>query len=382
MCLLVLSGILVAGLWPFHAPKNEVSWLSSENGLWFGDYGSILSSREFAESESRDSPCSLEIWLQPAATFDSNEIVAFSPPENPLQFALAQSGDDLFLIRNLLDTRRRLKATHIAIDHVFHKGIGLLITVTSGTGGTTVYLNGIPVKATSQFTFTGRDFTGQLVIGNSPVQNNSWGGKLWGVGIYGRELTSAQVSQHYVAWTTNRRPELVQDEQPRAVYLFREHRGTVVHNQVESGPDLYIPENYFVLHQPLLEPFWKEFIPNWTFCENVLLNIGAFVPLGLFLCAYLSIAELSRPRLIAIIIGGVISLTIEVLQSQLPTRDSGTMDIITNTLGTVFGVVAYGYGAGDILLGKNELHTTALDSSEMCSQMSSSGKASLTQRSA
>src|SRR5580658_6456339 len=118
-CVLMLCGILVAGLWPFHAPRNAVSWLSNRNGLLFGDYGSILSAAEFRPSASQDGPCSLEIWLQPAATFDSNDIVAFSAEKNPVQFAVAQGGDDLFVIRNVVDQRQQLRSSHLTIDHAF-----------------------------------------------------------------------------------------------------------------------------------------------------------------------------------------------------------------------------------------------------------------------
>jgi len=62
ICGWVLCGILVAGLWPSHAPKNEVSWLSNRNGLLFGDDASILSSGEFKMMDSpQDGSYSLEI---------------------------------------------------------------------------------------------------------------------------------------------------------------------------------------------------------------------------------------------------------------------------------------------------------------------------------
>ena len=44
LCVSVLAGILVAGLWPFHAPRNDVAWLNDGNGLRFGRHGVMLSS--------------------------------------------------------------------------------------------------------------------------------------------------------------------------------------------------------------------------------------------------------------------------------------------------------------------------------------------------
>jgi VanZ family protein len=358
-CLSVLCGILVAGLWPFHAPRNAVSWLSNRNGLLFGDYGSILSAGEFRPSASPDGPCSLEIWLQPAETFDSNVIIAFSAQKNPVQFAVAQSGDDLFVIRNVLDSRQQLRWSHLAIDHVFRAGNKLLITITSGPRGTAVYLNGIMAKTSSKFTFSSKDLVGELVIGNSPVQNNTWGGQLWSLGIFDRDLTAAEVLHDYDSWTSDLGAQVVEKEGTRALYLFNEGEGGVVHNQVASEPDLRIPEQYFVLHQKFLEPFWKEFRPNWTFAQNVILNVVAFVPLGFLFCAYFSsVRALNRPRLLAIILGGAVSFTIEILQAYLPTRESGTLDIITNTIGTAGGAILYCSHFVQVLLTKTGLHTS------------------------
>lgn len=352
-CVSFLCGILVAGLWPFHAPKNAVSWLNGRNGLLFADYGTILSSHRFNVTGSENGPCSLEIWIQSAATFDSNNIIAFSTPQYPVQFAVAQSGDDLFVRHAVPDGQHRVGSAYIALDHVFRKDNKLLITITSGRQGAAVYLNGVLVKTSPQFALTSNDFTGELVFGNSPVQNNTWGGQLWGLGIFDRDLTAAQVLQHYDAWTKDQGVELIGEESTRALYLFNEHIGRVVHNQIASEPDLYIPEHYFVLHPKILEPPWKEFEPNWTFGRDVVLNVVAFIPLGFFFCAYFSSAGwINRPVLFTIILGGAVSLTIEILQAYLPTRDSGMTDIITNTSGTALGTGLYIWLAKQTWLGR------------------------------
>src|ERR1700735_3312633 len=66
LCASVLAGILIAGLWPFHAPKNEVNWVTSGTGLHFGTYGLILSSKASTLPGLRDATSfSLEIMLRP-----------------------------------------------------------------------------------------------------------------------------------------------------------------------------------------------------------------------------------------------------------------------------------------------------------------------------
>src|SRR5690348_15368413 len=81
ICLLVLCGILVVALWPFHAPKNEVGWLSEGNGLLFGKHGTIVSAGPFKTRASQDdNSCSLEIWLVPTRVDSEGMILAFYTP--------------------------------------------------------------------------------------------------------------------------------------------------------------------------------------------------------------------------------------------------------------------------------------------------------------
>ena len=340
LCAAVLVGIMTAGLWPFHAPKNQVSWLSNGNGLHFGEYGVILSPGASSFPDSKDqTPCSVEIWLQPDHSDIGGTILAFYKPENRIvAFSVHQSIDDLFFQRVIVYRQRPIKSKFY-IGHVFRKNNQVFVTITSSAQGTTVYLNGALVRTAPRFGLSSEDLASQLFVGNHPLVEDGWQGQLRGLAIYNRMLTEAQVLQHYNAWTTKQNAE-IKNEGPIALYQFNEGSGTIVHNQMNSETDLRIPEHFFVLHAPLLERPWDEFQPSWSYWKNVLINIAGFVPLGFFFCAYfVSVRRMNRAVFATIALGAAISLTIEVVQAFLPTRDSGMTDIITNTLGTSIGAM-------------------------------------------
>src|SRR5271168_2281391 len=89
ICVLVLVGILVAGLAPFGRPRNTVTWLGSENGLRIGRHGTLWSAGDFVVADAHgEASCSLEIWLQPDSTIAASTLLAFYTPQDPLQFLL------------------------------------------------------------------------------------------------------------------------------------------------------------------------------------------------------------------------------------------------------------------------------------------------------
>ena len=350
MCAAVLCGILVAGLWPFHAPKNRVTWLGTENGLRFADAGTLVSTGEFRLATPEESSCSIEVWVTPALRDDSNTLLAFYTPQNPVQLALQQSDTDLLLERDAGRGAHRTRAGALYVNEVFRSMRPVFMTVSSGPRGTAVYIDGVLAKSAPSFRITANDCTGRLIVATSPVGNDAWTGRLRGLAVYHHELTAAQVIRHYNTWTEKGRPDQTEEEHCAALYLFQEHGGNCVHSQVGPGPDLLIPERYQIVDQAFLTPFWEGFdLPD------IVENIAGFVPLGFLFYAWLSLkSSAKRTALTVTVLGGLISLTMEVLQAHLPTRQSDTMDIITNTFGTWVGVMLYHYVAARGFLAKRE----------------------------
>jgi hypothetical protein len=344
ICLLVLCGILVAGLWPFHAPRNEASWLAKGNGLLFGKYGAIVSASPFKDrARQRDKSCSLEMWLEPNRIDPGGMILAFYwPASGDIRFAVRQWRGGLVLEQE--SQGHFAKNDEIYVGDVFKSLSPVFVTVTSGDAGVATYVDGTLAKRFPSVAFLSRDLTGQLIVGNAPQARHNWPGQFKGLAVYDRELTAGEVSQHYANWTENRQTELADSEGIVALYPFNEGSGKVIRSQVASAPDLVIPERFFVLNKWFLEPFWKEYRSGWSYWKDVGINVVGFVPLGFFFCSYFSLVrKIEHPAPVTIAVGFLVSLAIEVLQAFLPTRDSGTTDLITNTFGTAFGVILYGW---------------------------------------
>lgn len=338
LCLCVLCGVLTAGLWPFFPPKNQVTWLPNQNGLSFGEYGTILSSANIWSTGSSQH-CTIELWLQPDLSFDSNTILDIYTPETPFCFRIRQSGDDLEIRKNYYGYSNR-NAPKVFVDHVFLRDRAVLITAVGDAKQTALYMDGQLVKIAPQFGLSSQDLRGQLIIGAAPVEDDRWSGQLLGLAIYKEALDPQRVAQNYRSWTHNWHP--IVDDRMFALYTFSERSGRIVHSEVSLGPDLVIPKRFVVVGQAFLLPPWKEFSGGWGYYKNVFINVVGFIPLGLFIRAYLSSYEDYRKgAIITIVIGFATSLTIEVLQAFIPTRQSGMTDLITNTFGTGLGVLLW-----------------------------------------
>jgi VanZ family protein len=341
VCLCVLGIILTAGLWPFHVPTNQVEWLKNEDGLQFGRLGSVVTSGAIRGNSPTYASATLEIWLEPAHVESGGTILSFDGSTHPGEpFSLHQKGNSFGIRLNNVDPQGVSRTALFYVDRVSQKN-PLFVTIVLDSQGASVYINGV-LAGGSWLSRTWNDLTGRIVLGNSPTADDSWAGKILGLAVYQRELTASQIAADYANWTSTGHPVPATDRDAAALYLFDERGGKVVHNRLDPATDFTIPAHYFVLHPGFLVAPWKAYHPTWSYWQDVGVNIAGFVPLGFCVVAYLSLTRaIKHPAATTVILGFFTSLSIELLQVLLPTRDSDITDLITNTLGTVIGVMVY-----------------------------------------
>ena len=121
LCLATVCAILVAGLWPFCAPVNEVSWVKQGNAIRFGEHGTALSSGRLDFVSHTGAACSLEIWVQPAQTWANGSILTFYGFSKSREFRLEQDYTDLVLRLGDEDVESKDGRQVLRIRNVFRK---------------------------------------------------------------------------------------------------------------------------------------------------------------------------------------------------------------------------------------------------------------------
>jgi glycopeptide antibiotics resistance protein len=118
---------------------------------------------------------------------------------------------------------------------------------------------------------------------------------------------------------------------------------SVIKDHAKGQPaDLVIPRRFKPYKRAFLEmPFSLKEI--WRNIGDILINLFGFIPFGFLLSESLNRRHWSMKSamFLSVMLGFIISLTIEILQAYLPTRDSSMSDLIANTVGSGIGSIAY-----------------------------------------
>jgi hypothetical protein len=354
ICLIILLILLVAGLWPFNfCAKNKVTWLENQNGVHFYGHGIIVGSDirgTGQKSPFPDKSITLEIWVRPLLEATNlPHILTLYDGKTPELFLVGQWKSHLVIRSRTEDRVARTQGKpyrEIGLQNGLLKNQDIFITITSGTGGTAVYVNGKWIRSYSNYNMLA-DVTERplrFILGNSSTGESFWSGNIMGFGVYKRVLTTAQVFKSYQTWTGKTPPLVSADGGCLGMYPFDERKGTTIHNETDVNDALVIPEIFKPVQRRILSPFLRGYQWNPSSVQDIIINVIGFIPFGFFFSALL-LKTTRRRRLltcVAVVILGVgISLAIELIQAYLPTRDSSLTDVVMNAIGVILGVVIY-----------------------------------------
>jgi len=352
VCILICAILLTAGLWPLDfKPENRVKWLPDENGIRFFGKGMIYSSNPFNSSKDRDvhGAVSIEFWAQPnpERNWGLPRILAFCDKQKTETFFIEQWRSELILrYEKITGTgREKRRYRQIGLPNAFSNDVKHFISVASGTAGTAFYLDGQLAKNYPDFILPSEniELSEYMVLGNSPSGQEYWSGDLFGLAFYNRYLTPSEISESYLSWKQNGYPYTNEDGLV-ALYLFNEGKGNLLKNHQGPAPDLEVPRSFRPLKRAILMLPWQDFRISPSYLDDVVINIAGFIPFGFFFAALLlNTARVDRRRayFLTLILGGTISLVIELTQAFLPTRNSNLRDLLCNIFGTALGIIVF-----------------------------------------
>ena len=337
----VLLATLTAGLWPFHAPGNDATLVQSDSAIRFSGEGTAISDGMLQFEGAARGPCTIELWLKPASAWKGGTPLDFYNRERQRDFAISQDGVDL-LLRSIERSNRGTRSERVLVVRNVFRRREFLLTLASDTDKLIVYIDGQLVLDAPGFYLSSDDLAAQLIVGNASRRNHGWAGEVKGLAIYGAELSASEGMQHVRQWSAYGGPGILPAQSPVAVFRFRGSGERVVSNDVPGGPQLILPQKYQTVDQLRFESAISELHYDDSYWDDAILNVLGFAPLGCVAALFWSMS-MSRGGavFVAILTGITTSFAIEYFQSYLPTRYSGTTDLITNSLGTLLGVGVY-----------------------------------------
>ena len=255
-----------------------------------------------------------------------------------LHWLIVMNGDDY-------DGRKGVGKIYVDLgtDHV----TPVWITIVSDARGTRVFLNGRWVKSNSNLHlfFPSEKGDARLVLGSSAYGRHAWQGEMRGLGFYDYALDDGAVRDRFEQWQSSGGAAGGRFEKdpalgPKIVYRFGGAADGPVANMAGEQYTLMIPERMRIFKREFLRvPDLK--VGGWAFFQDVIVNFMGFMPLGILLHLVLHRLGAVDPRWDGWVVVGVafvFSLTLEVAQAWIPSRDSSLQDLVLNTLGAGIGV--------------------------------------------
>lgn len=341
---LPLVSVTLIMLWAGLDPKgyrfrNEVEWIEGRAGVRFGRFGRIETghflSLERAAALNRDG-YALEVELDPAPDPHGGFRVLTSvhSGNDATQLIVAMWRSQL-IVMNGDDYNNKRRLPRVTADTSKLPKSPLLLTISSTTNGTSLYLNGKPVATSAKLhlTLPSEMKPACLVLGNSASASQPWLGVISFFSLLPRSLTASEVESR---WRTQRTPSTSTTE-ALLLYRFEEAGGHTIRNHGSLVAPLTIPPRLHALGRRFLQGSLATSTPSHSLTLDTVLNFIGFMPFGVALAIVLRPRSPRRIILITAFVGFALSLAIELAQAWMPSRDSSLRDLLLNTAGAPLG---------------------------------------------
>jgi len=336
--------------------SNEVAWIADQPGIRFSRFGIAFTNpfnNAIKESISAADGFSIEIALKPAS-FHGHKfrfILSFHNGDDSDQFIMAQwLSDIIFMNGDDYDYTRKTKRITINADSA--SPAVRFVTISTGKEGTCVYVDGKPVRTKKDLRLIiPKGEKVRLLLGNSVYGKHHWRGDVYGLALYNYPLSQQDAGLHFNRWSNDRDFSFAANSKPIVLYLFDENGGTRALDHAGFGHHLEIPSRIQIFKRSILAPPWKEFGFTRGYLLDVFVNLAGFIPFGFVLVALLNRLGgiyTKRAVLITVALCFMLSLSIEIIQSWIPSRSSHTLDLMLNTLGAWLGTYAYKFFSNEL----------------------------------
>ena len=341
-----LVAVTLIMLWAGLDPKgyrfrNETEWVEGHAGVRFGRFGRVETapflSLERAAALIRDG-YAMEVELDPAPDPHGGfrVLASFHSGVAATQLIVAMWRSQL-IVMNGDDYNNKRRLPRITADTAKFPTGPLLLTINSTTDGTSLYLNGKPVATSAKLhlTLPSEPEPGCLVLGNSASASQPWLGVISFFSLLPRPLTASEVESRW------RRQGAPSDSAAETLlhYRFEERGGTTIRNHGSLVAPLTIPPRLHALGRRFLQGSLATSTPSHSLTLDTVLNFIGFMPFGAAIAIVLQSCRRSPCRIISVtlLVGFALSLTIELTQAWMPSRDSSLRDLLLNTAGAPLG---------------------------------------------
>jgi VanZ family protein len=274
-------------------------------------------------------------------------IVTYSLDTSQRNFTLGQEFDSLILRLRTTESDENGVYPHFRADKVFTPGKNQHVTVSYDGKLEKLYVDGQLRKISSALegSFSSWDPKAFFVIGNEHTGDRLWQGKIYLVALYNRALGDEEIYQNYKDIRSFDTTEIGPRQHHNGLiryYTFSEGKGDVVYNQAKQETSGHLIPSKLRLNSLKTFNFMISFEDISTYFWDIVINIIGFIPLSLII--FLNVSKyrsvFSNIYFSPILVGLIISISLEFLQVFSTTRVPTILDVLCNLIGTVIGSIS------------------------------------------